>query len=177
MSLADLTAQSVRQAVAEYDRLGQHAFLSTYGFGKARGYVLIHNGQPYDSKAIAGVAHQYLPGRVALKAEEFSGGENAAAGRLRDLGFDTKRSARTTGQRPNLRAGWNLQSCARHSRRVFLLRPAVSGEEPEIEKAATQLRGRTLAELRRRAIEDANDQPTRKEGRRSYIERSASVRA
>jgi hypothetical protein len=33
------------------------------GFGKARGYVLVRKGQLYDSKAIAGVAHQYLPGR------------------------------------------------------------------------------------------------------------------
>jgi 5-methylcytosine-specific restriction protein A len=90
MSLADLTADAVRQAIAEFDRLGRDAFLSTYGFGQARGYFLVHNGQHYDSKAIAGVAHKYLPGRVALKAEEFSGGENAAAGRLRELGFEVK---------------------------------------------------------------------------------------
>jgi 5-methylcytosine-specific restriction protein A len=90
MSLADLTPETVRQAIAEFDRLGQDSFLSTYGFGKARDYFVVHNGQPYDSKAIAGVAHQYLPGRVALKSEEFSGGENAAAGRLRELGFQIK---------------------------------------------------------------------------------------
>jgi 5-methylcytosine-specific restriction protein A len=39
---------------------------STLEFGKARGYFLVHNGQAYDSKAIAGVAHQYLPGRWLL---------------------------------------------------------------------------------------------------------------
>src|SRR5262249_54080794 len=37
-----------------------------------------------------GVAHRYLAGRVPLKAKEFSGGENAAAGRLRELGFEIK---------------------------------------------------------------------------------------
>jgi 5-methylcytosine-specific restriction enzyme A len=56
MSLADLTPETVRQALAECDQMGREAFLSTYGFGKASGYFLIHNGQAYDSKAIAGVA-------------------------------------------------------------------------------------------------------------------------
>lgn len=90
MSLADLTPESVRQAIAEFDRVGRSSFLRTYGFGRARGYFLIHNGQPYDSKAIAGVAHQYLLGHVALTNDEFSGGEEAAAGKLRELGFEIK---------------------------------------------------------------------------------------
>jgi len=42
MSLADLTPESVHRAIAEFDQLGRDAFLSTYGFGKARGYLLIH---------------------------------------------------------------------------------------------------------------------------------------
>jgi hypothetical protein len=83
MSLADLTPEAVRQAIAEFDRLGRDAFLSTCGFGKARGYFLVHNGNVYDSKAIAGVAHQY----ALLSSDAFSGGENSAAGRLRELGF------------------------------------------------------------------------------------------
>jgi hypothetical protein len=91
MSLADLTPEAVRQAIAEFDRLGRDTFLSAYGFGKARGYFLVHNGQTYDSKAIAGVAHQYLPGQVLLTSDAFSGGEDAAAGRLRELGFDIRR--------------------------------------------------------------------------------------
>lgn len=90
MSLADLTAVAVRQAIAEFDRLGRDAFLDTYGFGRARDYFLFHNGQSYDSKAIAGVANQFLPGQVALTSGAFSGGENAAAGRLRELGFDIR---------------------------------------------------------------------------------------
>jgi 5-methylcytosine-specific restriction protein A len=44
----------------------------------------------YDSKAIAGVAHKYLPGREALTSQEFSGGEDAAVGRLRALGLRLK---------------------------------------------------------------------------------------
>lgn len=80
----------MRQAIAEFDRLGRDIFLSTYGFGQARGYFLVHNGQLYDSKAIAGVAHRYLPGRVSLKFDEFSGGENDTASGLRELGFEVK---------------------------------------------------------------------------------------
>jgi hypothetical protein len=90
MSLAELTPEAVRQAIAEFDRLGRVSFFSTYGFGKARDYFLVHNGQVYDSKAIASVAHQYLPGQGVLTSDEFSGGENAAAGRLRELGFDIR---------------------------------------------------------------------------------------
>ena len=66
MPLTDLTPEAVRRAIAEFDSLGRDSFLNTYGFGKARGYFLVHNGQAYDSKAIAGVAHQYLPGRWLL---------------------------------------------------------------------------------------------------------------
>ena len=43
MSLTDLTPEAVRQAIAEFDRLGRDSFLNTYGFGKARGYFLVHN--------------------------------------------------------------------------------------------------------------------------------------
>jgi 5-methylcytosine-specific restriction protein A len=102
MSLADLTPESVHQALAEFDRLGRDSFLSTYSFGKARGYLLIHNGHAYDSKAIAGVAHQYLPGRDALSADAFSGGADAAAGRLRELGFDIRGPTNSLqGRRPS----------------------------------------------------------------------------
>jgi 5-methylcytosine-specific restriction protein A len=287
MSLADLTVESVHQAIAEFDRLGREAFLSTYGFGKARGYVLMRNGNAYDSKAIAGVAHKYVPGRAPLRSEEFSGGENAAAGRLRELGFDIKGPQEQLARLPTFEPGgvYNrvrdihdayggqrqggistprlapliflftgesgdqygyrdgprddgtfaytgegqvgdmefvrgnlaIRDHVRNGRDlllfeklrqpgsyrfvgpfacdgfehatapdrngtsrqiiVFHLRPAASGEEREIEGATTQLRGRSLEELRRRAIEDALDQPNRSEGRRSYIERSASVRA
>jgi 5-methylcytosine-specific restriction protein A len=287
MSLADLTIEAVRRAIAEFDRIGRDSFLSTYGFGKARGYILLHNGQPYDSKAIAGVAHQYLPGRIALKSEEFSGGENAAAGRLRELGFEIRGPEEQLASVPTFEPG-GIYNRVRHIHDIyggqrqggistpksapliflftgetgdqygyrdgprddgtfaytgegqigdmefargnlairdhigngrdlllfeklsqpgsyrfvgyfacddfeyatapdktgalrqviiFLLRPAVYGEEPEIAQASQRLRGLTLEELRRRAIEDANDRPERKEGRRNYIERSASVRA
>lgn len=86
MALADITREAVLAAVAEYDELGQAQFLSKYGFDRARLYVLVHDGKPYDSKAIVGAAHGYLPGQRPLAAHQFSGGE-PTVGRLRRLGF------------------------------------------------------------------------------------------
>ena len=60
--------------MAEYDRLGQGRFLEKYGFGAARSYRLMVEGKTYDSKAIVGAAHGYLPGHEPLAAADFSGG-------------------------------------------------------------------------------------------------------
>ena len=86
MSLRDLTHDSVTRAIAEFDQLGRELFLRRYRFGKARSFFLVHVGQFYDSKAIAGAAHGFATG-TPLKAADFNGGEAAAAGRLRALGF------------------------------------------------------------------------------------------
>ncbi|MDB4873379.1 MAG: endonuclease, partial [Gemmatimonadales bacterium] len=88
MALNDITSEAVLAAIAEFDRLGREEFLSRYGFGPARRYLLVYRGAEYDSKAIAGAAHGYLPGRQPLTAAEFSGGVAAAVGVLRRLGFD-----------------------------------------------------------------------------------------
>lgn len=86
MSLRDITTASVKDAIDEFDQLGRTAFLEKYGFGRAREFYLAHEGREYDSKAIAGAAHGFATSK-ALKPSEFSGGEDAAAGRLRALGF------------------------------------------------------------------------------------------
>ncbi|BBC31266.1 hypothetical protein SGFS_025600 [Streptomyces graminofaciens] len=87
MALTDITASAVVQAIEEFDRRGRDAFLETHGFGRARRYLLEHDGKFYDSKAIAGVAHGYLAGQEVLESGEFSGGEGHAVSVLRDLGF------------------------------------------------------------------------------------------
>jgi hypothetical protein len=81
--------QHVRQAVTEYDQLGQDEFLERYGFGRARAYLLIIDGKSYDSKAILGVAFGLATGRY-LRAADFSGGAKGAAGVLRSLGFEVR---------------------------------------------------------------------------------------
>ena len=89
MKLRDLTRPAVEQAIDEFDRIGRQAFLAKYGFGPAREYFIVHNGGRYDSKAIAGAAHQFLgPGSAPLTAQSFSGGEQTVATKLRSLGFE-----------------------------------------------------------------------------------------
>jgi 5-methylcytosine-specific restriction enzyme A len=52
MALSDLTTTSILRALAQFDELGREAFLQRYGFGRARGYFVLHNGNRYDSKAM-----------------------------------------------------------------------------------------------------------------------------
>ncbi|MFJ8249869.1 HNH endonuclease [Streptomyces sp. NPDC094466] len=81
-----ISRDGVLKAVAEYNDLGREGFLSTYGYQPATGYLLVHEEQTYDSKAIAGVAHKFDQGR-ALRPEELSGGRSHAARWLARLGF------------------------------------------------------------------------------------------
>jgi hypothetical protein len=92
MALKDITSrQAVLDTVAEYDRIGQAAFLDKYGFGRAREFFLEVNGQRYDSKAIVGAAHGYqFPEHGPLTARDFSGGEATVQPLLESLGFTVR---------------------------------------------------------------------------------------
>jgi 5-methylcytosine-specific restriction enzyme MrcB-like protein/EVE domain-containing protein/dynein-related subfamily AAA family protein len=90
MALSDLTSrESVEQALEEFDELGREAFLTKYGFGRARRYFVRRNGNYYDSKAIVGAAvgFQY-PQKGAMPPTDFSGGEHGAKAKLEELGFE-----------------------------------------------------------------------------------------
>ncbi len=76
----------VLTAIEECDQLGRDAFLKRYGYREARDYFIVRNGRRYDSKAIAGVAHRGVDGRV-LRAAEFSGGAATVGRVLGHLGF------------------------------------------------------------------------------------------
>ena len=92
MALDDITdPEAVRQAMAAYLDLGQGAFLSRYGFGKSRGWLVVdEEGTTYDAKAILGAAHGFqFPKRGALSAAEFRGGDTVAAV-LRSMGFNVR---------------------------------------------------------------------------------------
>ena len=91
MTLANLTdGQAVEQAIREFDQLGRDAFLAKYGFGGARGWLLVRGDQEYDAKAIAGAAHGFqYPDDGPLMPEDFHGGQPTAR-RLRNLGFTVK---------------------------------------------------------------------------------------
>jgi len=105
VSLALLTdPNAVLQAISEFDERGRDPFLRKYGFGKAdrHRYFLEHNGQRYDSKAIAGVAvGKQHPERGPLKADEFHGGEPVKR-KLEELGFKVAAPGLET-----LRARWD----------------------------------------------------------------------
>jgi len=87
VALRELSQREILQAVAEYDRLGQDRFLEKYEFGAARSYLLVIDGKTYDSKAIVGAAHGFLPGQKPLAASDFSGGAATVGRLLSRLGF------------------------------------------------------------------------------------------
>ena len=93
VALPELSRREILQAVAEYDQLGRDGFLEKYNFGAARSYLLVIDGKAYDSKAIVGVAHGFLPGQKRLAAREFSGGEATVGRLLRRLGFQVTSAA------------------------------------------------------------------------------------
>ena len=89
MRLSELTDRNaVLSAIAEYDTIGQAAFLAKYGYAPAQRYCLEHEGRRYDSKAIVGAAYGYqFPDRGPLAASEFSGGEATVRPLLEGLQF------------------------------------------------------------------------------------------
>lgn len=70
-------------ALKECDERGTDDFLATYGFGRAREYLLRYDSKLYDSTAILGVAQKYATG-TAASGSTFP----RAAKVLRDLGFE-----------------------------------------------------------------------------------------
>lgn len=98
MGLRDITREAVLAAVAEYEEIGQDDFLRKYHFDRARSYRLVHDGKTYDSKAIVGAAHGFLPGKDALTSRQFSGGEATVGRLLRRLGFTVRISVDLTSE-------------------------------------------------------------------------------
>jgi len=84
MSWSVVTAEYVRRAIAECDRLGHIEFRGKYGFGEALVYDLVYEGRRYDSKAVLGVAYIFANGE---RPSHYSGGAATVVPRLRKLGF------------------------------------------------------------------------------------------
>jgi hypothetical protein len=112
MGLSQLTRDAVLTAIREFDSIGREAFLRKYNFGPAREYFIRDGGKLYDSKAIAGAAHEYaVPSEGPLAASDFSGGEATVGDTLRQLGFTIQGPSRPARELPPLQAGrvysWN----------------------------------------------------------------------
>lgn len=87
--LQEVARDHVLAAIAEYDAMGQDAFLEKYGFEASRRYWLVHEGRQYASKAILGAAAGFVTDGVPLHSSEFSGGIDQTLRILHRLGFDT----------------------------------------------------------------------------------------
>ncbi|MFF4332333.1 HNH endonuclease [[Kitasatospora] papulosa] len=100
MAPSEITRAGILQAITEHDRIGPEAFRDIYGFRAAATYLLEHEGNLYDSKAIAGVAHKYDFG-VALKPSSpgLSGGLKHAVAWLRREGFTVVEPPKTFHRR------------------------------------------------------------------------------
>lgn len=79
-------ANAVNRTIDECAALGLNAFLETYGFGKDIDYWVLRDGQRYPSKAVFGVAHQFMPGGAPLDGK-WSNGTDARL-HLEKLGFE-----------------------------------------------------------------------------------------
>jgi hypothetical protein len=92
----------VLAAVAEYDELGQTAFLDRHGFRPARAYPPVVDGKRYDSKAVLGAAYRPATGKV-ITYHDFSGGvgSTGAATALRRLNFEVVQTQPTDVSRPS----------------------------------------------------------------------------
>ncbi|MER7230682.1 HNH endonuclease signature motif containing protein [Streptomyces olivaceus] len=100
MAPSEITRAGILQAIAEHDRLGPEGFRAEYGFRSAAAYFLEYEGNLYDSKAIAGVAHLYDFG-TALKPSTpgLSGGLKHAVAWLRREGFKVVEPPKTFHRR------------------------------------------------------------------------------
>ena len=78
--------EAVEKAMDECDALGMDEFLNQYGFGEPSQYWVIRDGARYPSKAIYGVAFQYVSGGSARTHDKVSGTE--ARQHLASLGFE-----------------------------------------------------------------------------------------
>ncbi len=90
MPISELHSHSaVLEAISEFDRIGDEAFLAKYGYRKALKYRLRYRGKLYDSKAIAGVAWGLqLHGDGQRRPESYSGGAQSSVPTLEKLSFE-----------------------------------------------------------------------------------------
>ncbi len=102
---SDVTSRdAVLAAIAEFDEIGRDAFLARYGFGPSREYVMVENGQEYDSKALLGAAYSHqFQGAEPLRPRDFSGGDETRRS-LERLGFEVKSIADGDGDSGELAA-------------------------------------------------------------------------
>src|SRR3978361_123615 len=96
MALADLTSnEAVLEALAEFERIGEEAFLQKYGFSQSYDYVIRHELNDYPAEAILGAAYGgQFPDAGPLSHTTLSEGQ-PTIDKLGGLGFVVERRAET----------------------------------------------------------------------------------
>jgi HNH endonuclease len=75
MAMKEITRREILLAIDECKGLTKAELYDKYGFRQARSYILIHDGERYDSKAVVGIAHRFVPGSNGpLLYTDFGGG-------------------------------------------------------------------------------------------------------
>lgn len=149
--MSDITARAVRQAMGEFDQIGRARFLKRYGIGPAKTKFIIVANRRYDLKAIVAAAHAYIrPGGSVLTANDFVSGDKRIARLLLDLGFEITDNDEL----------------------------AVSADrEPQFDDPPDPATKRlSLAELRDRAYNAADQSGTARQSTRTIYQRSQAVR-
>jgi 5-methylcytosine-specific restriction protein A len=149
MALSDLTSRAaVEAAVAEFDDLGQAAFLAKYGFARARSYYLRIDDRDYDSKPIIAVAHGIqFPELGFLQASEFSGGQASVAKKLEDLGFEV--------HKPTPNPDWTADELI-VVLDLYVRRGILSSKDPELIATSELLNALPIHSIRSDRFRNAN---------------------
>lgn len=84
---------AVNQAIDECIAVELEIFLATYGFAKDIEYWVVRDGGRYPSKAVYGVAHQFMPGGAPLDSKNCDG--TTARLHLEKLGFEIVKGGAT----------------------------------------------------------------------------------
>jgi cold shock CspA family protein len=122
----NLRRESVLAAIDEFDRNGRKQTLSKHGFRKALDYVVLHEANEYDSKALYAIAYglQYPQDPPLREQPGFSGGV-ALVKAFEELGFRVKR----------LRAQADA-ALTREGARAWIVRAGRRGENEDLARDA-----------------------------------------
>jgi hypothetical protein len=81
-----VSAEDVKGALEDFDRLGADGFFAEHGFAPTTTYKLVWQGRDYPPKAILGTAYELATGE-RLESGDFEGGKSGAVKVLTKLGF------------------------------------------------------------------------------------------
>ncbi|USX48662.1 HNH endonuclease signature motif containing protein [Lentzea sp. HUAS12] len=131
MGLGDITADAVRAALAEHDRMGLPDFCDHHGFDRLRNYVIAAGGRRYGSRVITAAAHGHLPGLAPLHPSDVADDE-VVNEILKSLGFEVKELRPPPWSREEL-----ILAC---SQLFSNNRVAQKAKEPAVQELAVLLR-------------------------------------